>query len=395
MATLPRVLLVHNAYQQRGGEDSVLESEMALLQQQGHEVALYRRDNDDIETMSRPELLAHTLWSTQTVRDIEQWSLRFKPDVIHVHNTLPLVSPSVFWAADKVDVPVVQTLHNYRLACLDATFMRNGRICEDCLGKAPWRGVVHACYRGSRLQSGAMASMLVMHRAMGTFRRKVTRYIALSEFSRTKLAQAGLPPERISVKPNFLEWQDAPPQDDRSGGLFVGRLSPEKGIEALLKALSALPSHNVRVAGSGPLADLVQQQLGSLALGFQPLPQVMALMRSASFMVLPSLWYEGFPRTIVEAFACGTPVLASRLGTMAEVIEDGVTGLLFTPGDVQDMAAKLAWAQAHPAEMRAMGMAARRRYESHYVPTVNHAQLLSIYRQAITEHHTDGGSSQG
>ncbi|RRR99907.1 glycosyltransferase family 1 protein [Aquabacterium soli] len=393
MPTRPRVLLVHNAYQQRGGEDSVLESEMALLRQQGHEVALYHRSNDDIQAMSKPELLANTLWSRQTVRDIHDWAARFKPDVIHVHNTLPLVSPSVYWGAADVGVPVVQTLHNYRLACLDATFLREGRICEDCLGKVPWRGVVHGCYRGSALHSGAMASMLVMHRAIGTYRRKVTRYIALSEFGRAKLTQAGLPAERISVKPNFLEWRDQPDWSNRDGGLFVGRLSPEKGVDVLLQALARLPSPNVRVVGGGPLEGQVHHQLGPNALGFQPLPQVMALMQSAAFMVLPSLWYEGFPRTIVEAFANGTPVVASRLGAMAEVIEDGVTGLLFTPGDVPDLTAKLAWALSHPQDMLAMGRAARRRYETHYSPDVNHAQLLSIYSQAITEHHADGGSS--
>lgn len=396
MTSLPRVLLVHNGYQQRGGEDSVVESEMALLRQRGHQVELYQRHNDEVNGMSRPRLLADTLWSRQTMHDIASRVASFRPDVIHVHNTLPLVSPSVFWAANSANVPVVQTLHNYRMACLDATFLRDGRICEDCLGKVPWRGVAHGCYRGSKVQSGAMASMLVLHRGLGTFRRKVTRYIALSDFGRSKLAQAGLPSERISVKPNFLEWREAGDQaGERDGGLFVGRLSPEKGVDVLLQALAALPSPQVRVVGGGPLEQQVRQQLGPLALGFQPLPAVMNLMQSAAFMVLPSLWYEGFPRTIVEAYACGTPVVASRLGAMAEVIEDGVTGLLFSPGNVRELADKIAWAQANPAAMRAMGQAARRRYETHYSPDVNHRQLLAIYRQAFTEHHAHRGSSQG
>lgn len=388
---LPRVLLVHNGYQQRGGEDSVVESEMALLRERGHEVELYLRHNDEVNRLSRPQLLADTMWSRQTVQDIKERVARFRPDVIHVHNTLPLVSPSVFWAADELGVPVVQTLHNYRMACLSATFLRDGRICEDCLGKVPWRGVVHGCYRESKVQSGAMATMLVLHRGLGTFRRKVSRFIALSEFGRGKLVQAGLPPERISVKPNFLEWREPPLVGAREGGLFVGRLSPEKGVDVLLQALATLPSPQVQVVGGGPLAQQVQQQLGPLALGLQPLPAVMGLMQSAAFLVLPSLWYEGFPRTIVEAYACGTPVLASRLGAMAEVIEDGVTGLLFTPGNVQELADKIAWALANPAAMQAMGQAARRRYETHYGPDVNHAQLLSIYREVITEKHSNGG----
>lgn len=388
---LPRVLLVHNGYQQRGGEDSVVASEMALLRERGHQVELYLRHNDEVNGLSRPQLLATTMWSRQTVQDIKERVARFRPDVIHVHNTLPLVSPSVFWAADALGVPVVQTLHNYRMACLSATFLREGRLCEDCLGKLPWRGVVHGCYRESVVQSGAMATMLVLHRGLGTFRRKVSRFIALSEFGRGKLAQAGLPADRICVKPNFLEWQEPPPAGARQGGLFVGRLSPEKGVEVLLQALAALPSPQVRVVGGGPLEQQVQQQLGSLALGLQPLPAVMTLMQSAAFLVLPSLWYEGFPRTIVEAYACGTPVLASRLGAMAEVIEDGVTGLLFTPGNARELSDKIAWALANPEAMQAMGQAARRRYETHYGPDVNHAQLLAIYRQVIEEHHSTGG----
>lgn len=396
MPSLPRVLLVHNGYQQRGGEDSVVESEIALLRARGHEVELYQRHNDEVNGMSRPRLLADTMWSRQTMQDIAARVASFRPDVIHVHNTLPLVSPSVFWAAGQAGVPVVQTLHNYRMACLDATFLRDGQICEDCLGKVPWRGVAHGCYRGSVVQSGAMASMLVLHRGLGTFRRKVTRYIALSEFGRDKLAQAGLPLERISVKPNYLEWRDAGDEaQPRTGGLFVGRLSPEKGVDVLLQALATLPSAQVQVVGGGPLEQQVRTQLGPLSLGFQPLPAVMALMQSAGFMVLPSLWYEGFPRTIVEAYACGTPVVASRLGAMAEVIEDGVTGLLFSPGNVQELADKIAWAQANPAAMRTMGQAARRRYETHYSPEVNYRQLLAIYEQAFTENHADRGSSQG
>lgn len=395
MPTLPKVLVVHNGYQQRGGEDSVVASEMALLQDHGHEVELYQRHNDEVNGMSRVRLLADTMWSRRTVQDIQALVARHRPDVIHVHNTLPLVSPSVFWAAQGVGLPVVQTLHNYRLACLDATFLREGRVCEDCLGKLPWRGVVHRCYRGSVAQSGAMATMLTVHRGLGTFRRKVTRYIALSEFGRTKLAHAGLPVDKISIKPNFVEWRDTPAEGLRQGGLFVGRLSPEKGVRVLLDALTRAPGTPVRMAGGGPLESLAREQLGPACLGLQPLPAVMGLMGSASYLVLPSLWYEGFPRTIVEAFACGTPVIASRLGAMSEVIEDGVTGLLFTPGDAQDLAAKLRWAQAHPEAMRTMGRAARARYEARYSPQVNYRQLVSIYAQAMADHREAGGSSQG
>lgn len=390
-----KVLMVHNGYQQRGGEDSVVDSEIGMLRGHGHKVEVYRRHNDEIKGLSRPSLLAETLWSGRTVDDITALVGQFGPDVIHVHNTMPLVSPSVFWAADRLRTPIVQTLHNFRLVCLDATFLREGQVCEDCLGKAPWRGVVRRCYRGSAPQSAVMATMLMAHRAAGTFRNKVTRYIALNEFCKRKLVAGGLPAERISVKPNFLEWRDAPVEGPRRGGLYVGRLSTEKGIAVLLAALRDHPGADVRVVGTGPFAAQTQAQLGEQALGFRPLPEVLGLMAAAAYLVLPSVCYEGFPRTIVEAYACGLPVIASRLGSMAELVDEGQTGLLFTPDDPADLAAKLAWADANPAEMRRMGQTGRVRYEQRFTPDINHRELLHIYEQAIAEQAATRGSSRG
>ena len=386
-----KVLVVHNGYQQRGGEDSVVDSEIDMLRTHGHQVQVYRRHNDDITGMSRPQLLADTLWSRRTIDDITALVREQAPDVIHVHNTLPLVSPSVFWAAHRLSIPIVQTMHNFRVACLDATFLRNGQVCEDCLGKVPWRGVVRACYRGSATQSAVMATMLMAHRAAGTYRHKVTRYIALNEFCKRKLVAAGLPAERISVKPNFLEWRDPPAEGERHGGLYVGRLSTEKGILVLLKALAAYAAAEVRVVGTGPFSADVQAQSGERALGFRPLAEVLGLMASAAYLVLPSVCYEGFPRTIVEAYACGLPVIASRLGSMAELVDEGETGLLFKPDDPADLATKLAWADAHPAHMRKMGQMARQRYEQRFTSDINHLELVHIYEQAIAEDGRNSG----
>lgn len=386
-----KVLVVHNGYQQRGGEDSVVDSEIDMLRTHGHQVQVYRRHNDDINGMSRPQLLADTLWSRRTIDDITALVREQAPDVIHVHNTLPLVSPSVFWAAHRLSIPIVQTMHNFRVACLDATFLRNGQVCEDCLGKVPWRGVVRACYRGSATQSAVMATMLMAHRAAGTYRHKVTRYIALNEFCKRKLVAAGLPAERISVKPNFLEWRDPPAEGERRGGLYVGRLSTEKGILVLLKALAAYAAADVRVVGTGPFSADVQAQVGERALGFRPLAEVLGLMASAAYLVLPSVCYEGFPRTIVEAYACGLPVIASRLGSMAELVDEGETGLLFNPDDPADLATKLAWADAHPADMRKMGQMARQRYEQRFTSDINHLELVHIYEQAIAEDGRNSG----
>lgn len=381
-----RVLMVHNAYQQRGGEDSVVESEVALLRQHGHEVHVYERHNDEVGQVPKWQLAAETVWSLRTVRDVQALIAGFRPDVMHVHNTMPLVSPSVYWAAKKLGVAVVQTLHNFRLLCPQAMFVREGQVCEDCLGKVPWRGVVHKCYRESRVQSAVLVGMLTTHRVLGTFTAKVDRYIALNEFCRAKMIEGGLAGDRISVKPNFVDWQAVPRWDQRAGGLYLGRLTPEKGVDVLIKALARSRSDvRMRVVGGGPMADSVAVASGMEYLGFLPLAEIWGQLATASYLVVPSVWYEGFPRTIVEAFASGVPVIASRLGSLAEVVTDGQTGLLFNPADDEDLAAKLAWADSHPQEMIRMGQAARQEYEARYTPERNCAELIEIYRSAMAQ----------
>jgi glycosyltransferase involved in cell wall biosynthesis len=380
-----RILMVHNAYQQRGGEDSVVDAEFELLRDQGHDVVLHLRHNDEVKQASRFGVAAQALWSTRTTSDIQGLVTTFRPDVMHVHNTLPLVSPSVYWAAHSAGVPVVQTLHNFRLLCPQATFLREGRVCEDCLGKVPWRAVQHRCYRESAVQSGVVAAMLVAHRGLGTFQHKVSRYIALNQFCKGKFVSGGLPADRISVKPNFVSWVPTPQWAQREGGLYVGRLSEEKGIQVMLDAIRMVPGHGVKVVGSGPFEAETRSVAGADYLGYLPLNDIMARMATAAFLVLPSVCYEGFPRTLVEAFASGMPVIASRLGSMAELVSDGVTGLLFEPGNAADLVAKIQWANAHPQDMLRMGQAARAEYEANYTPERNARQLVEIYNQAIRE----------
>ena len=382
-----RILFVHNAYQQRGGEDSVVDDEIRLLREHGHVVELYRRDNHDIESMGKLAAARDTLWSARTVHEVLAVLSRFHPDVIHVHNTFPLISPSLYWAAGKRQVPVVQTLHNFRLLCPQAMLLREGKVCEDCVGKLPWRGVARRCYRGSLPQSAALAGMLVLHRGLGTYTNKVTRYIALNDFCREVFVRGGLPANRLCVKPNFV----ADPgfsSSTRNGFLYVGRLSAEKGIATLATAFAASPGQMCEVIGTGP-ADGEIGRLPNLKMtGWQDSAYITERMKDSLALVMPSLWYENFPRTLVEAFACGLPVIASRLGAMAALIQDGKTGLLFEPGNAEDLAAKTAWAQAHPDEMRDMGEAARREYESKYTPQHNLEKLLAVYHEAMADNAT-------
>lgn len=377
-----RVLVVHNAYQHRGGEDTVVEAEVALLRSRGHDVQEYRRDNAEIARRSRVGVVAETFWSGRTTSDIAEIVHRARPDIIHVHNTFPLVSPSLYWAASRAGVPIVQTLHNFRLFCPQAMFLRDGKVCEDCLGRLPFNGIRHGCYRESRAQTAVLASMLMFHRTIGTYANKVSRYIALNDFCRRKFIEGGLPADRIVTKPNFVDF-DLPQTFERSGFLFVGRLSQEKGIATLANAFSEVNDATLRVAGTGPEVDQLQGRDGIALLGGLSGDQVREEMSRSSALVLPSIWYENFPRTLVEAFGCALPVIASRLGALAELVEDGKTGLLFEPGNAKDLAKKMRWANENPDRMAEMGANARRVYEENYTADRNYAALMEIYNGVL------------
>lgn len=379
-----RILFVHNSYQQRGGEDSVVDDEIRLLREHGHEVELYQRDSHDIESIGKLAMALNTLWSVRSVREVLAVLTRFRPDVIHVHNTFPLISPSLYWAAARRQVPVVQTLHNFRLLCPQAMLLREGKVCEDCVGELPWRGVVRRCYRGSLPQSAALAGILVLHRGLGTYTDKVTRYIALNDFCREVFIRGGLPVNRVCVKPNFV-GDPGLGSSTRQGFLYVGRLSAEKGVATLVAAFAALPGQLCEVIGTGPAAGGIGRVPNLKMAGWRESAYITERMKDSLALVMPSLWYENFPRTLVEAFACGLPVIASRLGAMAALIQDGKTGLLFEPGNAADLAAKTTWAKAHPDEMRDMGEAARREYELKYTPQHNLNKLLAIYHEAMAD----------
>lgn len=378
-----KILFIHNVYQHLGGEDSVVQAELVMLRQRGHDVTEYRRHNDEIADASHIQVALETFWSRRTVSDLSVLIADVRPDVIHCHNTFPLISTSVYWAASQARVPVVQTLHNFRLMCLNGLFLREGRVCEDCQGNLPWRGVVRKCYRGSGAASAVLAGMLTLHRGLGTYRHKVTRYIALNDFCRNKFIEGGLPADRIVVKPNFVDFA-APAELPRQGFLFVGRLSVEKGVKTLASAAASLPDARLRVAGDGPESALLNRVSGITRLGSLPGEVVRQEMNRALALVIPSICYENFPRTIVEAFATGLPVIASRIGALADLVRDGETGLLFEPGNPQDLADKMAWALANPDAMAAMGRKARAQYEAEFTAERNYAQLMAIYEDAIS-----------
>lgn len=376
------VLIGHNHYRQPGGEDRVFANESALLEQNGHAVLRHQDHNDRIRggTIGTAR---EAVWSRHTFQHLESLARSTTIDVAHFHNTFPLISPAAYYAVQRKGIPVVQTLHNFRLICAGATLSRNGSACESCLErKSLLPGIAHACYRNSRPATAALSTMLAVHRAAGTYLRQVDVYIALSEFARRKFIEGGLPQDRIVVKPNFA-GPDPGVGDGRGDyALFAGRLSEEKGIHNLAEAWRGLAGIPLQVAGSGPLA-CTKWSEGVTWLGPQPREQVYGLMKHASVVIVPSISYEMGPLTILEAFACGTPVITSNLGSMAESVRHRYNGLLFKPGDPEDLARQVRWAFDHPEQLRAMRVNARREYEEKYTAERNYKMLMAIYEMAI------------
>ena len=391
-----RILQIHNFYQQPGGEDIVLANEEKLLARHGHEVFQFLMHNDNIPGMTQISVAAKTVWNSAAHRAVGQKIDTLGIDLVHAHNTFPLISPAVYYAANAAGVPVVQTLHNYRLLCPAATFFRAGKLCEDCLGKPfPWPALVHRCYRDSLAASGMTAVMQATHRLARTYVSKVSAYIALSKFSMEKFIEGGLPLQHMTVKPNFV--LDDPgigsgngAGDGRRYVLFAGRLAREKGLHTLLRAWARL-SHPItlKIAGDGPLrADvesLAQTTPNVEYLGYCSRPRVYELMRNAALLVFPSEWYEASPLSVMEAMACGTPVLAADHGSLTEMIVPDKSGWLFPAGDVDSLVRSLECLFAHADRLCDTRYSTRKYYETHFAPGPNYDALMAIYKSVLPE----------
>jgi glycosyltransferase involved in cell wall biosynthesis len=388
------VLIVHNFYRSPGGEDVVMHQESALLREAGHEVVHYLRYNADIDRMTLSQKAVFpksVIWSVKSVRNLRTIIERRRPDVVHVHNTFPLVSPSIYHYFQRINLPVVQTLHNYRLLCAKAMFYREGSVCEKCLGRLiPYPGILHKCYHESFLESTNVAAMMTAHRLLGTWENKVDIYIALTNFSREKFIEAGIPKDKIVVKSNFVQVDHGYPSDLGEFALYVGRISEEKGTRTLLSAWKEIVDIPLKIVGDGPLTREVKlfvednKSCKVEYLGPRDREEVFSLMKQARFLLFPSEWYETFGMVVIEAFSCGLPVIASRLGAMQEIVQDGTTGLLFTPGDSHDLAItiKSLW-YGHDVLLK-MRKNARKEYESKYTAQRNYVMLKDIYQQAIS-----------
>ncbi len=390
------ILIIHNSYQEAGGEDVVVAQESRLLERNGHRVSTYKRSNDEIDDLSfrqRLGLISRIVSANDSKVAVRGILRDLKPEIVHVHNTFAMVSPSVYEVCQEEGVPVVQTLHNYRLLCPAATFYRSAGPCEECVTHGLLRSVRYACYRESRVMSGAIALMLKTHRSRQTWSGQIDAYIAISSFVKGKFVQAGFPASKIFVKHNFVD----PDPGERSGpgdyALFLGRLSPEKGLSTLLQAWKRLPSAvPLVVAGDGPMRGRLEAEVASERLqsvhfaGRLKRGEAHDALKKAAFLVVPSVWNEPFGMVVAEAFACGTPVLGAYAGAIQEMLDDQVTGLHFATGDPDALAKSVAWAWGHSPELVAMGKSARRVYEERYSANTNYDRLMTIYASAINAH---------
>lgn len=390
--------MVHARYQRRGGEDAVFEDEVAMLRGFGQQVEVFERHNDALAGRGALRLASDTVWAPGPARELAAAIARFRPDVVHAHNTFPSLSPALAWVAARAGVPYVQTLHNFRLVCPQGMLQRAGRGCMDCVGRLPLPAIRHACYRDSRAATGVVAAMLASHRALGTWTRKVARFIALSEFSRGVFVAGGLPAARIVVKPNFVadpvgggagagaDVAEASAAGAAAGApareaalLFAGRLVADKGIATLAAIAAAAPELRIRVLGAGPQRALLEGLPNVSLLGEQPAAVVRHEMQRAAALVLPSVGHENFPRSLVEAAALGLPVFASDQGALRELVVDGLSGWLLPPGQGAAWVEAIRAARAEPGEIGRRGLQARAHYLAHWAPQRNFEQLMAIY----------------
>jgi len=383
-----KILLCHNRYQQPGGEDRVFEDEGSVLERHGHEVFRFIMHNDSIADISKVRLVAKTFWNREAAKQLDEMVRQKRPQVMHCTNTFPLISPAAYQVAKDHGVGVVQSIHNYRMLCPKAQFVREGQVCEKCLGKRfAWPAIYHGCYKESRPATTVVAAMTSYHRLRKTWDQLVDRFIAPTQFVKDKHIEAGFDADKIAVKPNFVSPDPGPGSGAGNHAAFVGRLSPEKGIDTLLEAWQRLDGEiPLRIAGDGPLAASVQQAAESDSriqwLGQIDKEQVEKLLGEARCLIMPSVCYETFGLTIVEAFAKGTPVIASDMGAMKELIRDGENGFLVEPGNAEQFANKINLVFSTGAE--ALRKGARNEYEQRYTADANHAWLRDIYADTLS-----------
>ena len=381
-----KILQVHNYYKIPGGEDQVVANEKRLLEENGHEVYTYYRQNSTIDQYSKWQkikLIKDTTWSSSSYADFDKLLGTIKPDICHVHNFMPLITPAVYSACQAHKIPVAQTLHNYRLICTNGLFMRDGNICEDCLSKSPYGAVKKKCYRDSYLQTYAVARMLDKHTKRKTWQDNIDAYFCLTEFAKSKFISHGLPEQKLHVKPNFVELNESRNKIITEDYLvYVGRLESNKGIEIFSQIAQdlAIP---LKVVGNGPLIESIRNLPNIEVLGALPHQSTLDLISGAKALIFPSLSYEGMPMTILEAFSLKTPVVSSNIGAMKTIINHQQNGLLFDSNSAEDLLDKIKLILGDNGLDKNLTQAAFEDYKNNYSKTANYKLLIDTYTQLI------------
>tara|TARA_R110000868_G_C10963488_1_gene768777 strand:+ start:5046 stop:6221 length:1176 start_codon:yes stop_codon:yes gene_type:complete len=387
--------MVHNSYQIKGGEDSVVLNECNLLRSHGHDVTVFQVDNSYIRGFfSKLVVAIFSIFSVFGYFKMRRVIKKTKPDVVHVHNYFPILSPSIFWACHYNNVPVVHTLHNFRAICPTAILMWKGKVVEKSISSSSsWWTLSKKVYKNSFLGTFFLILMVEINKKIGTWSTAVDGYIALTDFSKKKYVSAGWPEDRIYIKPNFSDYRGGSLESRENFALYVGRLSEEKGVRFLVDCFRG-SGLSIKFVGDGPLNEYLESHGSNNIenLGRLPKEEVLSLMSRASCLVMASTWYEGFPMVIVEALGCGLPVIVPKLGNMEAVVTHDLCGLHYTPKDNQGFINAASKVITDPSVRERLSIGALKEFDAKYTPSENLTSLIEIYKKVIKR--KDGGECE-
>ena len=391
-----KILICHNYYRSSApsGEDAVAENEISILREHGHQVITYTKHNDDLDDSSLIKKIAiakNTIWSSPTYNELADFLKINKPDIVHFHSIFPQISPSAYKACYDANVPVIHTLHNFRSICPGALLQRDGEVCELCLHGSLINSLKYKCYRNSLLATGTLTATIMYNRLIGSYKKYVTQYIALTNFAASRLIMGQLPEDLISIKPNFLPVSTQAGAGSGDYAVYVGRLSIEKGVKTLFSAWKDIDMR-LKVIGDGPLMDelkaLPESDLKNIEFcGFLDRQTILDIVSNAVFQLVPSEWYEGFPMVLLEAFSCGTPVVGSDIGSIGEIVIDGKTGLKFIPGSVESLKSTIQKLLSDKTKLKEMRISTRDAFNRKYSKELSYDILMKIYNKALSGKH--------
>lgn len=381
--------MIHNFYQAKSGECVSYPTEVELLRRFGHEVITYETNSHNLQNTSKIKLALSTIWNWDSYSELKSLIKRENPDIVHFQNIFPVISPSGYYAAKSLKKPVIQSIRNYRVACINGNLFRDGKVCEMCVGKKiPWGGYLYSCYHRGRAASWVVATELMVHNILDTWNNKVDGYIALTNFAKAKLVQHGIHEERVFVRPNYIVYDPLMKEHEGNYALYVGSLDERKGVTQLvdlwLKNNFKIP---LKIVGTGVLYDKLKELIGDNSsvelMGFKNNNEIIPIMKEAQLLVFTSLLFENFPRVLLEGMACGLPIISSNIGSMSEIIKDNYNGLLYKPNDANELRNKIQTLIGDNELRIKVGENGRKEFEEKYSADIAYNSLINIYQAVI------------